>query len=288
MSVNYSRPDYSPFLQPLSYSEVETYLVRLGLHSLPAANLSSLRELHYLHPQIFAFESLNPFLGIDVNLEKDALFQKMVINGRGGYCFEHNLLFGAVLSALGFEVKTLAGRVRWNVPENKIMPRDHMALMVRLEEGNFLVDVGYGGNTLTAPLSMDSEAPQPTSHEWFRIGRLKDQFVLSIQIKGEWLDMYQFSLEEYLLSDFQVISWYLGNHPDSIFTQDLMAAITLPDERYTLKNNQFSIHQKDGSTKKISLSSIDELKALLKSKFNINITSLQGLNEKLKTFPWFK
>lgn len=288
MSVNYSRPDYSPFLVPLSTSEIEAYLGRLGLHKFPPADLNSLRELHYLHPQVFAFESLSPLLGIDVNLEKNALFQKMVVDGRGGYCFEHNLLFGAVLSALGFRVKTLAGRVQWNVPEHKIMPRDHMALMVRLEEVNFLVDVGFGGNTLTAPLSMESNDPQPTSHEWFRIDRSGDQFLLSIQIKDEWLEMYQYGLEEYLLSDYQVISWYLGNHPDSIFTQDLMAAITLPDARYTLKNNQFSIHQKDGSTQKIHIPSLDKLKALLIGEFKINISALAGLDERLKAITWVK
>jgi N-hydroxyarylamine O-acetyltransferase len=286
MSIAYSRPDYSPFLATLSSADRMTYLAKLGVQPLPEVNLTTLQKLHYLHPQVFAFESLSPLLGMNVALETGEIFQKMVINGRGGYCFEHNLLFGSVLSSLGFEVISLAGRVLWNVPENKILPRDHMALMVKLEEAYYLVDVGFGGNTLTAPLSIDCQEPQATSHEWFRVSRLGDQFVLSIQIRGNWQDMYQFGLEEYLLSDYQVISWYLCNHSDSIFTQNLFAAKTLPEERYTLKNNQFSIHRKDGNSEKRNLTSIDELMSKLHDHFKINLTSLHGLKDKLKTIPW--
>jgi N-hydroxyarylamine O-acetyltransferase len=210
----------------------------------------------------------------------------MIVEGRGGYCFEQNLLFGAVLGAVGFEVKSLAGRVLWKVPKNKILPRDHMALVVRVDGVNYLGDVGFGGNTMTAPLLMDLTDPQPTSHEMFRISRLGDQYILSIQIKGVWQDMYQFGLEEYLLSDYQVISWYLGNHPDSVFTKDLMAARTLQNGRYTLKNNQFSIHQKDGTTEKRTVQNHKELLSLLEHEFRINIGSLPNLTDRIKRIPW--
>lgn len=286
MSITYSRQAYSPFLPTLPIREVSSYLARLGINELPKPTLETLRELHYLHPQVFAFESLSPLLGIDVNLEIPAIFQKMIEEGRGGYCFEQNLLFGAVLGALGFEVKSLAGRVLWKVPKNKILPRDHMALMVKVDGVNYLGDVGFGGNTMTAPLLMDLTDPQPTSHERFRISRLGDQYILSIQIKGVWQDMYQFGLEEYLLSDYQVISWYLGNHPDSVFTKDLMAARTLQNGRYTLKNNQFNIHQKDGATEKRIVQNHKELLSLLEHEFQINIASLHNLNDRIKRIPW--
>lgn len=286
MSIFYSRPNFSPFLVPLSSSEIKTYLARLGIDSLPKPTLATLEQLHFLHPQVFAFESLNSLLGIDVNLETAAIFQKMVVTGRGGFCFEQNLLFGALLYSLGFEVKSLAGRVSWNVAENKILPRDHMALLVRLNGKNYLVDVGFGGNTMTAPMLMDVEDPQPTSHEWFRVSRLDDQYMLSIQINGEWQDMYQFGLEEYLLPDYQVISWYLGNHPDSIFTKDLMAARTLPEGRFALKNNLFSVHHKDGTTEKTILQTPKELMALLENEFKININTLNGLSERVNSIPW--
>lgn len=286
MSVAYSRDAFSPFFQSLNSLDVIGYLARLGIQSLPKPTLATLQALHYSHPQVFAFESLNPLLGIDVNLETQAIYRKMVVEGRGGYCFEHNLLFGAILNSLGFEVKSLAARVLWEVPENKILPRDHMVLMVKIEDTHYLADVGFGGNTMTAPLVMDICEPQSTSHEWFRLCMLENQYVLSIQIKGGWKDMYQFGLEEYLLSDYQVISWYLGNHPDSIFTRDLMAAITRKDKRYSLKNNQFSIHQKDGTTVKRILQSPKELLDLLKHEFKINISALPNLSAKLMSIRW--
>jgi N-hydroxyarylamine O-acetyltransferase len=286
MSKAYFRKTYSPFISSLNSSEISRYLSKLGKNSYPSPTLATMQELHLLHPQVFAFESLSPLLGNTVDLTSPAIFHKMVVQGRGGYCFEHNLLFGAVLYALGFQVKSLAARVLWKIPENRILPRDHMVLMVTLEEANYLVDVGFGGNTMTAPLRLDLVDPQPTSHEWFRLNSEGDQYILRIQINGIWEDMYHFGLEEYLLPDYQVISWYLETHPDSVFKRDLMVARTFQEGRYALKNNQFSIHYKDGTTEKQIIQSPKELIALLETEFNININSVYHLEERLKSIPW--
>jgi N-hydroxyarylamine O-acetyltransferase len=286
MSTRYFRPQFSPFSQVLASEQVSAYLERLAIVELPDPSIPTLRTLHYLHPQVFPFESLSPLLGVEIDLTIPAIFKKMVMDRRGGYCFEHNLLFGAVLTALGFSVKSLAARVLWKVSDDKLLPRDHLALLVQSEGVEYLVDVGFGGNTMTAPLVLHKNGPQDTSHERFQLTKVAEHFVLSIEINQAWREMYYFGLEEYLLPDYQVISWYLGTHPSSIFTKDLMAALTRPDRRFALKNNQFTIHHKNGVTEKRLLQSPNEVLALLQSDFGINIAGLPLLSDRLKAIPW--
>ena len=111
-----------------------------------------MRELHPLHPQAIPFENLDPLLKRPVKLDLASLQAKMVEAGRGGYCFEHNTLFANVLRELGFKVQEGTARVRWSVPQGVRTPRVHCLLFVEAEGDDYLVDVGFGGNVLTAPL----------------------------------------------------------------------------------------------------------------------------------------
>src|SRR5204862_693519 len=95
---------------------------------------------------------------------------KLLTPGRGGWCFEHNLLFAHALEAIGFDVTRLAARVRWNVPEDVVTARSHMLLRVRVDGEDWIADVGFGGLTLTAPLRLRPELEQATPHEPHRIG----------------------------------------------------------------------------------------------------------------------
>ena len=96
--------------------DLEAYLERIGHRGSPRADIATLRDLQRLHTSAIPFENLSPFLGEPVKLDRGSLEEKLVARRRGGWCFEHNLLFTHVLRTIGFEVKTLAARVRWNVP----------------------------------------------------------------------------------------------------------------------------------------------------------------------------
>src|SRR5690606_17659533 len=109
------------------------------------------------------------------------LEQKLVLSGRGGYCFEHNRLFGAVLESLGFDVTGLAARVLWEREPGSVMPRTHMLLTVDVAGEPYIADVGFGGLTLTAPLRLVPDLEQPTPHETFRVQRRDDGFVLEVR-----------------------------------------------------------------------------------------------------------
>src|SRR5512140_282609 len=134
-----SKLDCSQMEQP----DLDSYFHRIGCAGGPrAATLDTLRTLHLHHAQAIAFENLDPLQGQPVKLELPAIEHKLVHSGRGGYCFEHNLLFSKVLEALGFRVSGLSARVIWNAPEGAIRPRGHMLLRVDLGDEPYIADVG--------------------------------------------------------------------------------------------------------------------------------------------------
>src|SRR5262249_33171641 len=156
------------------------------------ATLDTLSALHLHHAQTIAFENLDPLTGRPVNLDLLSLERKLVHEGRGGYCFEHNLLLSHLLRELGFQVKGLAGRVLWNAPEATIRKRSHMLLLIDLDQQRYIADVGFGGLTLTAPLLLRTDIAQCTPHEPFRLVQKDGDFVLQAEVRGGWKPLYRF------------------------------------------------------------------------------------------------
>ena len=113
--------------------DLDAYFDRIGYTGPWEPTLDVLQALHRLHPAAIAFENLTPLMGERVSLDLGDLQAKLVLGGRGGYCYEQNGLFKAVLTALRFQVHGLAARVRWGLPEDAPpRPRTHMALLVTL------------------------------------------------------------------------------------------------------------------------------------------------------------
>jgi N-hydroxyarylamine O-acetyltransferase len=204
--------------------DLNAYFQRIGYAGPRTPTLDTLRAIHARHPETIPFENLNPLFRWPVRLDAASLEQKLVRDGRGGYCFEHNLLLGHVLTALGFSVTFLAARVLWNAPEGAVRPRSHAALLVEIDGQRYVADVGFGGQTLTGPLRLELDVEQATPHEPFRLVRAGDEFVMLSKILGEWKTLYSFDLQPQHLPDYEVSSWYLCHHPDSHFLHGLMAA----------------------------------------------------------------
>src|SRR6476646_6829320 len=114
--------------------DLDAYFERIRYAGGRAPTLATLAAIHARHAEAIAFENLNPLMGWPVRLDVESLQQKMVRDGRGGYCFEQNLLFKHALDALGFRVTGLAARVLWGAPEDTVTARSHMVLRVDLEE----------------------------------------------------------------------------------------------------------------------------------------------------------
>lgn len=259
--------------------DVDAYFQRIGYAGSREPTLQTLADIHLHHPQIIPFESLDPLLKRPVLLDTASLERKLLFSGRGGWCFEQNLLLSRVLQALGYRVTGLAARVLWNRPADEIPARHHMLLLIDgLEGGPHIADVGFGGMTLTAPLRLVPELVQATPHEPFRLTQAGDLFVLQALIAQEWRPLYSFDLQPQLLPDYQVWNWHLCHHPDSVFVSNLMAARVTLDRRYGLFNNKLSIHPLGGESQHTTLATAAELRGTLQHLFGITLPDDPGLD----------
>jgi N-hydroxyarylamine O-acetyltransferase len=258
--------------------DLEAYFQRIGYAGPRDATRETLAGIHLQHPQIIPFENLDPLLKRPVLLGAEALERKILFSGRGGWCFEQNLLLGNVLQAVGFRVTGLAARVMWNAPEGVVRARSHMLLRIDdLDGGTYIADVGFGGLTLTGPLRLVPDVEQATPHETFRLVETEGIYVLQVLIRGIWKPLYSFDLQPQLLPDYEVWNWHLEHHPDSPFVNNLMAARVTLDRRYGLFNNKLSIHVLNGESQQTTLATATELRGTLEHLFGIELPDDPGM-----------
>jgi len=251
--------------------DLDAYLARIGYAGPRDTSLDTLKALHFAHPQAIPFENIDPFLGRPVRLDIAALQDKIVLGGRGGYCFEHNLLFMHALRALGFEVGGLAARVLWGQSEDAITARSHMLLRIELDGRTYIADVGFGGLTLTAPLLLEPGREQATPHEPFRIVEAGDHFRLQAAIGGDWRSLYRFDLQPQYEVDYSVTNYFLSTSPTSHFLSTVIAARAAPDRRYALRGARLSIHHLGGRTEQTEIATAAELADTLQGQLGIII-----------------
>ena len=260
---------------------LDVYFRRIHFSGDASPRLATLERIHALHAEHIPFENLSPFLGEPVPLDIEQLRRKLLESGRGGWCFEHNLLFSHVLTELGFEVTRLSARVRWNVAPGTISPRSHMLLLVHVGGRDHIADVGFGGLTLTAPLALETGIEQATPHEPHRLTPAGNGYMLEAKIAGSWQALYTFDLQEEQLVDYERSNWYLCHHPASHFVTGIVAARAEPGRRHALRNTRYVIHHKDGETEKRFLTTVEDYKRTLAGPFTIELPHAPNLDAKL-------
>jgi len=263
-------------------ADIEAYCARIGYDGERSPSAATLRSLHGLHARAIPFENLSPFLGEPVRLDLESLQDKLVRRKRGGWCFEHNLLFTHMLRAMGFDVKTLAARVRWNVPAEVTTALSHMLMLVSHAGERYIADVGFGGLTLTAPLRLMPDVEQPTLHEPYRLVASADAYILEAKIAGNWQALYVFDLHEQLQADYEVSNWYLANNPQSQFVTGIIAARADPDRRHAMRNTRYSIHSSSGETERRFIGSVAEMKSVLQGPMRIPLPQSAELDARLQ------
>lgn len=224
---------------------LDDYFKRIGYAGKPAADMQTLRALHQLHPAAIPFENIDVLLGRGINLNLQAVFDKLVTAGRGGYCFEHNGMLMQVLRTIGFTVEPLLARVVWRQPENApVGPKSHMVLRTFIDGQPWLVDVGFGGLVLTAPLQFRTDVVQDTQHESFRLIAVPGGYRLDALLDEQWHPVYLLGSEPVPEIDFEVANWYTSSHPQSHFRHNLMMARATEDTRYTLLNYRLTVRKR--------------------------------------------
>ena len=250
--------------------DLDAYFARTGYAGPRAPTLPALHAIVAAHASTIPFENLDVLLGRGINLDPAAVERKLIHAKRGGYCFEQNTFLLSVLTALGFAVKPISARVRWQRPRDFTPARTHIFLRIELEGESWLADAGLGSSSLTSAIRLNTDAEQATPHEPRRIVREGAKLFHQARLGDEWHDVCEFTLEEMPAIDRELGNWYTSTHPQSHFRSRLVAARAAPGGvRLTVLNHEFTTRHADGRADKHEIKSPDELLAILEEHFGL-------------------
>jgi N-hydroxyarylamine O-acetyltransferase len=248
-----------------AYMNVAAYLERIGYDGPVTPTAAVLRDLHRAHMLAVPFENLDISLGREIVLDDERLYRKVVERRRGGFCYELNGTFAALLRELGFAVKKLAAGVA-RADGSFGPPFDHMALLVELEE-RWLADVGFGEG-FREPLRLDEEGEQAQAFGAYRIRHEGERRTLDRRRGDEWLPQYRFTLQPYEYDDYAETCRYHQTSPLSSFTQKRTCSLATTDGRVTLTDNRL-ITTRGSNREERELSGEAEIASVLRDQFGM-------------------
>jgi len=212
-----------------SLKDLAAYLARINVVSP-----TSFAQVHRAHATTIPFENFDSYSGTVPSLDTVSLEKKMVALERGGYCFEHNLLFQAALEALGVdEVVPMLARVRVGA-NGEPRPLNHLLLRFIADGMTWLADVGFGGTGLLDPLPFEPDRVSVQSGWQYRLVREGKEFVLQAWQDGSWTDFYGFVPEPVDMVDIEVANWFTATHPQSPFVTGIFAGARRVDRCLSL------------------------------------------------------
>ncbi|MFJ3200213.1 arylamine N-acetyltransferase [Streptomyces sp. NPDC086989] len=226
----------------LSDAMVDAYLERIGARRPERADIHALRHLQERHVLSVPFENIDYHVeGAELGLDREFLYEKIVTRRRGGGCYELNPSFGHLLEALGFSVEILAGQVFLGGAFGA--PLCHLALRVRVDGQDWLVDAGFGKNS-RFPLQTWSEEVQKDPHGDYRVTRPEKGF-LQVHLNGN----IQYRLDErpVRIDDFHPTLWWYRTAPDSVFLHNLIASMQSDAGRVTVNGRELTRTDENGT-----------------------------------------
>jgi len=216
------------------------YLQRIGVHRTDAS-VQTLHNLHRAHVRTIPFENVDVVLGTHPGIGLDAIQRKLVGRQRGGYCYEHAMLFAAALEHLGFDVTRRVARVQPQRPG----PRTHALLKVRIDDQEFLADVGFGAGMLN-PMPLKDGAVVDQAGWDHRLTATGDLWTLEKQTQDGWIAQHASDDEPQLPVDYQVYHHYVSTNPNSPFSTKIVVMRLDDGISRRLVGNQFSTEYADG------------------------------------------
>jgi len=185
-----------------------------------------------------AYENLDILAGHEIRLVGEALFEKIVVNGRGGYCFELNGLLSHMLREMGFCVSERFARFLRG--EKDVPMRRHRISVVSLSDGDYLLDIGVGQIAPRLPLKIENGLVQTQNGETYRFSEsIAHGRVLNELHGGEWREYLGFSDDQAYEVDFLQPSFFCEKHPDSVFNKRRMIAIKTEKGRKTIDGSTY-------------------------------------------------
>ncbi len=251
---------------------VEAYLQRIGFQGTANTDWETLRELQYRHLHSVPYENLDILMGVPLDLRISHLYEKIVAQGRGGYCFESNGLFRQLLVALGFPLTSYFARF-WRDEGNPPPKPRHHILVVTLGKERYLVDVGVGGIVPRWPLLLADGLVQEQDDETYRMVHMGSPYgwMLEEYVRESWRPIFSFAEQPQLQRDFLTTSFWCEHAAESIFRGQPMVMVRTEAGRHTYDGRQFKIFDRDTVTTKVAQSA-DELVQLLHDFFGIDLS----------------
>jgi N-hydroxyarylamine O-acetyltransferase len=250
--------------------DLAAYFARIGIPPVHQRTRATLDAIAAAHVQAIPFENLDVLLGVPIELDLEAIVDKLVHRRRGGYCFEQNTLLFHVLDQLGFEPRPYSARVRSGRPRDYTPARTHLFVGVELDGHPWLADVGVGSMSATCALRLDTTELQPTPHETRRFIHEDGRWFHQALLGETWSDVYEFTREEMPEIDRIVGNWYTSAHPGSHFKSRLTVARALPEgRRATILNRELTLRGRDGRGETRELRTPDELLDVLGEHFGL-------------------
>jgi N-hydroxyarylamine O-acetyltransferase len=253
--------------------DVPRYLARIQYSQPVRPDIQTLRGVELAHMLSVPFENLDIGLKRPIRLDRATLWDKIVVRRRGGFCYELNGLFAALLQEMGFDVTYLNARVYH--PDGSLgIDFDHLALLVQIpnQPGLWLVDVGFG-DSFHEPLSFEAPGEQVQGLRSYRLEQLPDGYaVWQKNYDGTWERHYFFDLKPRSFPiDYEAGCLYHQTSPRSSFTRGTMISKATPDGRVSLEEGRLIVTRNSQRTER-PVESRDEYLALLKQYFDVTLT----------------
>lgn len=253
--------------------DTDAWLSRIGYTGSRKPTLENLRAAVTAHATAIAYESIDVLLDKPPSLDPVSLQSKMIAGGRGGYCFEQNMLFRAGLRSLGYKVTSLQARVVRGLEIDAPRPMLHMVLRVDLPEGPFLADVGFGNLAPTTALKLSTQEEQETPHEIMRFVTMGDELVLQSHLGNRWEHIYRVVFLPRIDAEYEICNWFTASHPQSPYLNNLIAARPGTNRtRLTLFNARFNVRHVSGEVERRILQDESDYRRVLEDEFGIMLS----------------
>ena len=261
--------------------DLDAYLARIQWGGGTDVSYATLAGLLLGHMSRIPFENLDVLLGRGIRVDLEGVQKKLVGDRRGGYCFEHETLFAAVLERLGFRPVRHTARVVLVVPRHE-SPRTHMFLTVPLAEGTFVVDAGFGSLAPRIPVPLQEGVEARIGSEAHWMARGDGHWTLRARSNGNAVDCWVSTLEQEHQPDFELGNHYTATHPASPFRNRMMLRALTPQGRVSVMNRDVTVREGDAVETR-QLADRAELRALLADHFGIDLPEVERL--RVPTIP---
>lgn len=249
--------------------DISAYLNRINYRGSTEPTLETLRGIHRAHLLTVPFENLDIHRNRQIVLNEAALFEKIVVNRRGGYCYELNGLLASLLREMGFDVTMFSSNVIHGAIPAEI---DHLTLLIQLDD-RWIVDVGFGDSS-RLPLRLVEGEKQFGVDSTYRFMRSDNRWLLQRRLEtNEWYDEYSFDVDmaSLTLRDFEEANRYYQTAPESYFVQGRICSRAAEDGRISLTDDTLIV-TRNGQREEMPISGERAFVRALNENFGIQLS----------------